>query len=86
LGEANYAAGARERDLATLVRIAETLDTTPDILLGVEQMPKEGDECAALRSQLAADSRQLDASTLKLVVGLVRTEVEHRRTDRPKRR
>ena len=76
---ANYAAGAREPDLATLVRIAETLDTTPDTLLGVERMPKEGDECTVLRNQLAADARPLDASTLRLVVGLVRTVVEHRR-------
>ena len=32
---ANYAAGAREPDLATLVKIAETLATTPDALLGL---------------------------------------------------
>jgi len=31
----NYATGRREPDLATLVRIAETLGTTPDRLLSV---------------------------------------------------
>lgn len=77
---ANYAAGSREPDLATLVKIAETLDTTPNELLGVgATSDSAGDERAVLRSQLAADVRPLDASTLQLVVGLVRTIVEHRR-------
>ena len=31
----NYVSGIREPDLATLVRIAEALQTTPDALLGV---------------------------------------------------
>jgi len=31
----NYVAGVREPDLATLVRIAGTLQTTPDQLLGI---------------------------------------------------
>lgn len=82
---ANYAAGAREPDLATLVRIAETLDTTPDALLGIERVSEANDECSVLRKQLAADARPLDANTLRLVVGLVRTVVEHQRRDRPKR-
>lgn len=31
----NYVSGRREPDLATLVRIAQILETTPDVLLGV---------------------------------------------------
>ncbi len=78
---ANYAAGTREPDLATLVKIAETLNTTPDALLGVGGPPDAlDDERAVLREQLAADARPLDASALRLVVGLVRTVVEHRRS------
>ena len=76
---ANYAAGSREPDLATLLKIAETLDTTPNDLLGVGTTPDTGDERTVLRVQLAADVRPLDAGTLRLVVGLVRTIVEHRR-------
>ena len=34
---AHYTAGRREPDLATLVKIAERLGTTPDTLLGVER-------------------------------------------------
>ena len=34
---AHYTAGRREPDLATLVKIAERLGTTPNALLGVEE-------------------------------------------------
>ena len=78
---ANYATGDREPDLATLVKIAETLDTTPDALLGIGNRVDIGDdERALLRQQLAADARPLDANTLRLVVRLVRTVAEHRGT------
>ena len=83
---ANYAAGSREPDLATLVKIAETLDTTPDALLGIGHEPTGADdERALLRQQLAADARPMDAVTLRLVVGLVRTVMEHRRSGSSKR-
>ncbi len=36
----NYVSGIREPDLATLVRIAEALQTTPDVLLGVAEKKK----------------------------------------------
>lgn len=35
----HYVSGMREPDLQTLVRIAATLGTTPDVLLGVTQSP-----------------------------------------------
>lgn len=77
---ANYAAGSREPDLGTLLRIAETLDTSPNALLGfAPEAAVSDDERAILRRQLAADARPLDAGTLRLAVGLVRTVIEHRR-------
>ncbi len=82
---ANYAVGAREPDLATLLRIAEKLDTTPDRLLGVETDGAELDEKAMLRQQLAADARALDVKSLRLSVSLMRTIIEHQQGERPKR-
>jgi transcriptional regulator with XRE-family HTH domain len=83
---ANYAVGSREPDLATLLRIAEKLDTTPDRLLGIEG---EGDsevavpdEKSRLRQQLAADARSLDVKSLRLTVGLVRTVIAHQQGPR----
>lgn len=76
---ANYASGSREPDLATLVRIADRLDTTPDELLGVKVLPAAKDDKTRLRRQLAADTQTLNASALQLVVGLVRTVIEHER-------
>ncbi|MFG1424389.1 helix-turn-helix domain-containing protein [Roseixanthobacter liquoris] len=38
---AHYISGAREPDLATLVRIAKALGTTPDALLGVKREPDD---------------------------------------------
>jgi len=37
----HYVSGAREPDLATLVKIAKALGTTPDALLGVKREPEE---------------------------------------------
>jgi transcriptional regulator with XRE-family HTH domain len=84
---ANYAVGSREPDLATLLKIAEKLDTTPDKLLGVdgEDEDAEPDEKSRLRQQLAADARSLDVKSLRLTVGLVRTVIEHQQAGRSKR-
>ena len=54
--------------------------TTPDCLLGMRTLEAaETDERAKLRRQHTADARPLNVWTLKLVVGLVRTVIEHRR-------
>ncbi len=74
----NYVTGIREPDLATLVRIAEVLRTTPNVLLGVEG------PCAASPRQLMIDrflsaARSLDERDLEIAVrqaeafGAVRT-------------
>jgi transcriptional regulator with XRE-family HTH domain len=82
---ANYAAGSREPDLATLVRIAGVLDVTTDQLLGIADVDRpSGDDCDALRQQIAADIRQLDDDALKLVADVVRTTVMHHQRSVPK--
>jgi hypothetical protein len=73
--------------LATLVKIASMLNTTPDIVLGVnEQAGAAPDESAKLRQQLAADVRALDLNVLRLTVGIVQTVIEHQLDGRPKKK
>lgn len=74
---ANYAAGSREPDLATLVRIAVALNTTPDRLLGVEKDRGELDEKEKLRLQLATDAKSLDVRALRMTVDVVRAILDH---------
>lgn len=48
----NYVSGRREPDLATLVRIARVLETTPNALLGFDEIGKgKGD---ALRDKVSS--------------------------------
>lgn len=50
---AHYITGRNEPDLTTLVRIAETLGTTPNWLLGVEEPANRDPEKAALVQRFA---------------------------------
>ena len=50
---AHYISGRNQPDLATLVRIADTLGTTPNWLLGVEDMADRNPEKAALVDRFA---------------------------------
>src|SRR5690606_36337974 len=45
---AHYASGRREPDLATLIRIAETLGTTPNWLLGLSAAISDDPKIASL--------------------------------------
>lgn len=63
----NYIAGVREPDLATLVRIAEVLETTTDALLGVGKTRKVTDK-DRLIDQLTSAARTLNKSELELVI------------------
>lgn len=45
----NYVTGDREPDLATLLRISETLQTTPNDLLGIRAAGDENAQSAQLR-------------------------------------
>jgi transcriptional regulator with XRE-family HTH domain len=62
----NYCNDDREPDLATLVRIAQTLETTPDILLGVNDMPEQG-EHETMLDRLISAARALPTTELEIV-------------------
>jgi transcriptional regulator with XRE-family HTH domain len=64
---AHYVTGAREPDLATLVRIASTLETTPNDLLGVGREPKRSKRIV-LRDRLLAASNAMDDRALEIAV------------------
>ncbi len=68
----HYLVGDREPNLATLIRIAEVLGTTPDALLGVKPAaPVGSDEVSRLRAKLSAAAANMDPAALKLLNVLV---------------
>ena len=73
----HYARGRRQPDLATLVRIAETLKTTPNWLLGVEPATRGDDDRSAIQASIAATCQSLDADRLGLAHALVTTLAQH---------
>lgn len=50
----NYVSGRREPDLATLVRIAKVLETTPNALLGLDGAARVAGKSDALRDKIAS--------------------------------
>jgi transcriptional regulator with XRE-family HTH domain len=64
---AHYVTGAREPDLATLVRIAKVLETTPNDLLGFGPEPKRAKR-TILRDRLLAAANALDERALEIAV------------------
>lgn len=63
----NYVSGTREPDLATLLRIAAVLQTTPDGLLGVAETGPSTPR-AILMDRLVAAAQVMDDVALNLVV------------------
>lgn len=81
----HYVSGIREPDLATLVRIAEALQTTPNLLLGVGDKRKPSAH-ALLIDRLNSAAQSLSDDDLEIVV--VQTEAltgRHRRKRRSAR-
>ncbi|WP_323011145.1 helix-turn-helix transcriptional regulator [Paracoccus sp. (in: a-proteobacteria)] len=67
----HYVSGAREPDLATLVRISKALGTTPDALLGVKREPEdlsEPTERATLIDRLVSAVNNLGDYELEIAV------------------
>lgn len=62
----NYVTGRREPDLATLVRIAKILETTPNILLGVGAEIDQT-ERTILRDRMNSAMSSMGDDTLKLI-------------------
>ena len=73
----HYVRGAREPDLATLMRICEALDATPnDLLLAKE--PRRPSVHDRWLSRLVTAGTKLGIDDLKLAVGQVEALVAHR--------
>lgn len=67
----HYVVGDREPDLKTLVRIAEVLGTTPDVLLGLRKISGvPEDEASRLRARLSATAVLMDSAALRLLIKL----------------
>lgn len=61
----NYSRGSREPDFQTFLRICRVLQTTPNALLGVEEMGRnEQDRLLAAYNVLDEDGRQLAVRVL----------------------
>jgi len=65
---AHYTAGRREPDLATLVKIAERLGTTPNALLGVEENHVVDDTTNVLINRFVRAASLMSAEELELCV------------------
>jgi len=63
----HYVTGIREPDLATLVRIAEALQTTPDVLLGIGD-PKPASDRSRLLDRLTSAVQSLADADLESII------------------
>lgn len=64
----HYTAGRREPDLATLVKIAETLGTTPNALLGVEDKFVDDAQTNTLINRFVRAAQNMSMNELELCV------------------
>jgi transcriptional regulator with XRE-family HTH domain len=64
----NYIAGLREPDLATIVKIAQVLATTPNHLLGIEPLPSLRSDRDRLAARLKAAVQSLEPDDVERVV------------------
>jgi transcriptional regulator with XRE-family HTH domain len=65
---AHYVGGTREPDLATLVRIAEALGTTPSMLLGFGAGKRDRAQRSALKTRLNAAVNAMSDRELEILV------------------
>lgn len=65
---AHYVSGKREPDLATLVRIAEVLGTTPNRLLGIEGGDVASTATSILHDRLQAATNAMNEQILEIIV------------------
>jgi len=74
----NYATGIREPDLATLLRIAGALQTTPDSLLGVVER-RDSSPRSLLMDRLISAAQPLADEDLEIVIRQVKAFADYRR-------
>jgi transcriptional regulator with XRE-family HTH domain len=82
----HYATGTREPNLQTLVRIAKTLNVTPNDLLGVDAAVEDLKDDALARHRLAAAGQVLSGDALELALALVATVVDRQSSSRTKKK
>lgn len=75
----HYVRGVREPDYATLVRICDVLDITPNDLLLPEPTPRRSPHDRWL-SRLVAAGRKLDTDDIQLAVRQIEALVGHRQS------
>ena len=68
---ANYVSGVREPDFATLLRICDVLQTTPNRMLGVAESHTPVAELDDLRRGIAAAAAEMDAETLRTAAAVM---------------
>lgn len=71
----NYVSGRREPDLATLVRIARVLETTPNVLLGFNDVQSEAGDALTAKigsavSALGEGDQEVIAACAEAIVKL----------------
>lgn len=76
---AHYVSGIREPDLATLVRIAKALQTTPNALLGVDGKKAEATRKSLLQDRLNSVANTLRESDIESVIVQVEALANFRR-------
>lgn len=76
----NYITGRREPDLATLVRIATVLESTPNTLLSFDQQatPQTADDL--LKAKIASAANALTGGDLELMAVAMQAVASHRST------
>jgi len=79
----NYLAGKREPDLATLLLICERLSAEPNTLLGFKTDAKQSQEQASIIAAVGAVLPALNATSLRLLSGIVALLVESDRGSNP---
>lgn len=67
----NYISDLREPDFATLLRICELLETTPNDILGVGEQSLLSTSPEMLRQRIAVAATVMDADTLRLAAEMM---------------
>lgn len=76
----HYMSDRSEPNLQVLIRISEVLDTTPNVLLGIENRPASGrrqDEPTKIKGRIAAACAVMDETSLPLALSLVEAVLAH---------
>lgn len=74
----NYITGRREPDLATLVRIATVLESTPNILLSFDDGTAKPTPEELLKAQITSAANALDGRDLQVMAVAMQAVASHR--------